>query len=242
MTVERLPGLLAARSALRVPRRLTLAAGGAVAFAVLARLVVSGRLTGVDQYAVRHLMPGLYPYFAHGVLGSTVPFTSPGNPHRIVNRVADWVTAPADVGDATILFAGVALGAAALRRRSPAATACWLGAYALGNVVELVGKTALERPPLYTTPEWGSAQLWKFDASFPSGHATRALLLAALVAATVPRLRAPAAVWACAVLVLLELAGTHTPTDVVGGILVAAALVLCCREAEARLHHRSAPA
>jgi membrane-associated phospholipid phosphatase len=62
-----------------------------------------------------------------------------------------------------------------------------------------------------------------FDASWPSGHALRCALVAAAVAAAWPRLRIPLAIWLVAVVVLLELAGFHTPTDLVGGLLLASA-------------------
>jgi membrane-associated phospholipid phosphatase len=219
-------------AAVRAPSpRVAVAGASSVAFCALAALVSSGRLTGFDQLAVRHLMPGLYPYFAHGAVpGIDVPISSANNPGRIVNRVADAVMLPAGAILSSALFVLVALA----RRSAPAATVCWLAAYAAGNAIELLGKTLLRRPALVTPPEWGSAHVWKFDSSFPSGHTIRALLLASLVAASSRRLRPLAAAWAAAVTVLLVAAGTHTPSDVLGGVLVCVALVSLCREVEAR--------
>jgi membrane-associated phospholipid phosphatase len=62
-----------------------------------------------------------------------------------------------------------------------------------------------------------------FDSSWPSGHALRCALVAGALAAAWPHLRVPLAIWLVAVAVLLELAGFHTPTDVVGGLLLATA-------------------
>ena len=62
-----------------------------------------------------------------------------------------------------------------------------------------------------------------FDASWPSGHALRCGLVAGALAVVWPRLRMPLAIWLVAVVVLLELAGFHTPTDLVGGLLLATA-------------------
>ncbi|HEY5294088.1 MAG TPA: phosphatase PAP2 family protein [Gaiellaceae bacterium] len=223
-----------ARIALRP--RLVVAALSAALFVALAALVAAGSLTVVDQYAVHHLMPGLYPYFSHEAMlhEATVPIASAGNPNRIVNRIADAATIPAGAVIATFLFAVVAAAGALARRRTPRMTAYWLLAYVAGNAVEVLGKLTLERPALTTGSLWGSAQVWKFDSSFPSGHTIRTLLLAALVGLTFSHLRLLAAVWAAAVLVLLEAAGTHTPTDIVGGFLVAVTLILICREAETR--------
>jgi membrane-associated phospholipid phosphatase len=68
-----------------------------------------------------------------------------------------------------------------------------------------------------------ASHLVGFDTSWPSGHALRCALVASALAAAWPRLRVPLAIWLAAVVVLLELAGFHTPTDLVGGLLLATA-------------------
>jgi membrane-associated phospholipid phosphatase len=50
------------------------------------------------------------------------------------------------------------------------------------------------------------------------------VVLAALLGAAVPRLRAAAALWAVATLVVLVPAGLHTPSDVVGAVLLGGTL------------------
>jgi membrane-associated phospholipid phosphatase len=83
--------------------------------------------------------------------------------------------------------------------------------------VEVICKELLMRPALYD----GAYHIRAYDSSFPSGHALRTVIVAAAVAWRFPRARLAAAVWAVASVVLLLLAGWHTPTDLVGGVLVA---------------------
>lgn len=202
-----------------------------VAFALLGYLVASGHLSRVDQYAVDHLMPGLYPY----VVGHDGGFVIWGhsivsNPNRIVNRVADAVTAPAAAVPASLLVAA-ALGIDVLVRRHVRTALVFGTGYALGNLAELMGKVLLVRPPLHVATSVAALPIWKFDASFPSGHAIRALLVVVILGLVWPPLRTLGFVWLAAVAALLELAGTHTPTDILGGLLLAGALALLCVEA-----------
>jgi membrane-associated phospholipid phosphatase len=100
----------------------------------------------------------------------------------------------------------------------PEAAVSWTTAWLVSAVVEVVFRHALARPPLYRD----GVHLVGFDMSWPSGHALRCALVAAALAAAWPRLRVPLGIWLAAAVVLLELAGFHTPTDVVGGLLLAA--------------------
>jgi membrane-associated phospholipid phosphatase len=123
--------------------------------------------------------------------------------------VAQVVTLP---GQVAVSFLLVVAAAAKLR------SATWPAAWLLAVGVELVFRHALARPAIYGH----GAHLVAFDTSWPSGHALRSALVAAALAAAWPRLRIPLAVWLAAVAVLLELAGFHTPTDIAGGLLLAA--------------------
>lgn len=229
-------------------RRLWIAGVASLAFVALGGLVAIGACSSPDQFAVDHLMPGLYPYFTHDVhwsaLGSAeaggrviVPLSSSTNPNRIINRVADVAYIPEGGLTATLLYCLCAIAALVRGWRLPAVVG-WLGAYGVGNVLELLGKTTIARPPLHAIALYGSPQVWKFDTSFPSGHTIRALLLAAFVASVFPSIRWLAAAWAAAVMVLLVVAGTHTPSDVLGGLLAATALVMLARDAEWRFERR----
>ena len=106
------------------------------------------------------------------------------------------------------------------RRGERTAALLWLGGFGLASVVEVVCKGMITRPALYVTAPEGPYHVSGFDSSFPSGHAMRAALLTAIVAATWPGLRWLVLAWLAAVLVTLGLNGVHTPTDILGGLLL----------------------
>lgn len=130
--------------------------------------------------------------------------------HPVGAAVAQIVTLP---GQVVISFLLVAAAARKLRN------AVWIVVWIAAVTVELVFRHALTRPALYRH----GVHLVAFDTSWPSGHALRCAIVAAAAAAAWPRLRSVLAVWLVAVAVLLELAGFHTPTDIVGGLLLATA-------------------
>jgi PAP2 superfamily protein len=206
------------------------AVGAAAALAAVTGLVATGVTRAVDQYAVDHLMPGLYPFFD----GDGFVWLPPGrlvagwNSDRVINHVADRVMVPASAAFATLAVLLVLVLARRLDRR------IWLLAYAAALAVELIGKSTIHTNPLVVGASH-ELRIWKFDDSFPSGHATRAVFVAGLVATAWPRVRLVAAAWALAVVVLLVLAGTHTPSDVAGGVLLALMLVLLCRHVDAQV-------
>src|SRR5207248_10559470 len=94
---------------------------------------------------------------------------------------------------------------------------------------ELVGKAGLERPAVHWSNGIRPVHVVAFDHSYPSGHSARAVVLAALVAYTFPRLRRAAAAWVVLVPAGLVVAGDHTVSDVVGGTLLGLLLVLALR-------------
>jgi membrane-associated phospholipid phosphatase len=184
-------------------------------FAGLAALVAAGALARVDQWAVNHLMPGAeFQHANGGLLEGLVPLLHSrwGSVYEIA---ANIVTLPASfLVSLAIVFAcsrvlGVALVAAV--------------------AVEVLCKEVLMRPALYD----GSFHIAAFDSSFPSGHALRTVLVAAAVAWRWPRTRYIATAWAIASIVLLQLAGWHTPTDIAGGVVLAALALLGARAAGA---------
>ncbi len=188
------------------------------AFAAGGVLVATGALNGLDQWACDHLMP-----FAGGTSGGPASFVESLVPlfhaswHPAGVAVTQIVTLP---GQVVVSFVLVAVGA--WRLRAPGWVAVWLGA----TVVELVLRHALTRPALYRD----GVHVTAFDSSWPSGHALRCALVAAVLAAAWPRARTALVAWLVACVVLLELAGFHTPTDVAGGLLLA---LLACRAAGA---------
>jgi membrane-associated phospholipid phosphatase len=130
--------------------------------------------------------------------------------HPLGAGVTEIVTLPGQV-----VFSFLLVGLAAWKLRVPSWIAVWLAAVA----VELVFRHTLTREPLYRH----GVHLAALDSSWPSGHALRCALVAVALAAARPRLRIPLAIWLAAAVVLLELAGFHTPTDLAGGLLLATA-------------------
>ena len=110
------------------------------------------------------------------------------------------------------------------RRGRHAAAAAWAAAWVVANAVEVLGKSVLHRPALHMLWHGGHAHVVGFDDSFPSGHTLRALLVAVVVGVVWRRARSAAAAWAVVTLALLVVTNAHTPSDVLGGVLLAGAL------------------
>jgi membrane-associated phospholipid phosphatase len=183
----------------------------ACAFAALASLVAAGTLTRIDQWAVDHAMPGAsFRHAQGGFLDGLVPLLHShwGSAYAIA---ANIVTLPASF----LIALGIAFAA------SRVLAVILVAAVA----VEVLCKELIERPALYN----GSFHISAFDTSFPSGHTLRTMIVAAAVAWNWPRTRAFAAAWAAASVVLLLLAGWHTPSDLVGGVLLGALALLGAR-------------
>ena len=192
------------------------AAASAVLFLLLAALVAHGSLTRIDQHAVAHLMPWAHPPFRGGtsIAGLFLPRTEP----TAVGTVVSFATYPASVLPSALLVGWAAL---VLRARGLVLPAlAWTGAWLAGNAVEVIGKAVLERPALTSH----GVHVASFDHSYPSGHALRAAIVAAAVTWTWRRAW-PALVWALGVPFALVAIGAHTPSDVVGGLLAAFALI-----------------
>jgi membrane-associated phospholipid phosphatase len=195
------------------------------ALAVLTALVLGGVLTGLDEWGLDHVMPALHPR-AHG--------------NGIVSSSGLWRPFPLDIpwwekaldlytypGSALVSALLVAIGCVVLVRRGrrwPALV--WLGAWGAGSGIELAGKHLLTRPSLYWTDGRVRVHVVPFDNSFPSGHAVRSVVIAAIIASIWHRARAPMAVWLAFVPVCLVVVGAHTITDVIGGTLLGALMVL----------------
>ena len=177
---------------------------------MLAALVASGATTGLDQWAVAHAMPFAgRPSPPPTLLESLVPLLH-ARFHPFGVGVTQIVTLPGQVVLSLLLVV-----LAAWKLRAP----WWIGVWLAAVAVELVFRHTLMREPLYRH----GVHLVALDSSWPSGHALRCALVAAALAAAWPRLRIPLAIWLAAAVVLLELAGFHTPTDLAGGLLLATA-------------------
>ena len=174
-------------------------------------------MTHLDQWAADHAMPLAGGFSSPPTtLESIVPLLHAAF-HPIGVGVAQIVTLPGQV-----VFSLLLVGAAAWRlgtRGRVEAAVCWLVAWFVAVAVELVFRHTLTRQPLHRH----GMHLVGFDSSWPSGHALRCALVAGALATAWPRLRLPLAIWLAAVVILLEVAGFHTPTDLAGGLLLATA-------------------
>jgi MFS family permease len=177
--------------------------GCGAAFVGFAALVARGSFTPFDQRAASHWMPGL---------GSDGAWRT----------AADAVASPAGLVPSTLVaLAGVWV---LVRRGARRAAAAWAAAFAVATAIAALAAALVTRPYVYEISPGHAALVGAFESSFPGGTAVRVALLAALVAAVWPRLRLPAILWAAAALVLLVLAGLHTPSDVLAALLLAASL------------------
>jgi membrane-associated phospholipid phosphatase len=172
------------------------------AFVALAIAVAAGAFTGLDQWAVEHLMPG--GRFTGGepsLLDALVPLAG-----------THWSSTWSVLVNVVAAPASFLVALAIVAWRSRVLAALLVAAVA----VETLCKELLTRPEL----QHGGRHVVAFDDSFPSGHALRAVLVAGALASPL------AAAWAVAAVALLELAGWHTPTDIVGGLLLGASALL----------------
>lgn len=176
----------------------------AASFAALAGAVAAGVFTSLDQWAVDHLMPGAHFTGAHPTWKALVPLAG-----------THWGSAYS-VAAAVVAVPGSLLVSLALVAWRSRVVALVLVA---GVAVETLCKHVLTRPELHH----GATHVVAFDDSFPSGHTLRIVILAGAFASPLT------AVWAAAALVLIELAGWHTPTDIAGGILLGLLCLLCAR-------------
>ena len=184
---------------------------------MLAALVASGATTGLDQWAVAHAMPFAgRPSPPPTLLESIVPLLH-ARFHPLGAGVTQIVTLPGQL----VLSLLLVLTAAWMRWRRGRVEAAvgWTAAWLVAVAVEVVLRHTLTREPLYRH----GVHLVALDSSWPSGHALRCALVTAALAATWPRLRIPLVIWLAGAVVLLELAGFHTPTDLAGGLLLATA-------------------
>jgi membrane-associated phospholipid phosphatase len=189
------------------------------AFAALAGLVAAGSLNGLDQWAVDHAMPGAdFRRTTQTFAESVVPLLH-ARWHPALHAIANVVTLPA-AALPSLAIAGAGWLVLWRRGRRRAAVA-WAAAWVAGTAVEVLTKGVLTRPSLFAH----GRHLSGFDASYPSGHTIRIVLVAATIAVAWPAARVWLAVWAGCAVALTELAGFHTPSDIVGGLVLAALLV-----------------
>jgi membrane-associated phospholipid phosphatase len=211
-------GATVARSAPLRPRWVSPVSLGALAllFAIAALCDQAGVFRSIDQFAVDHLMAGVTPGPSRSLWpGLYRPF---GGDRAWWVLVLDLWLYPCSV-----LISGlvVAVVAVVMRRRGElagawAAAGCWVA----GNLAELAGKSALRGPALYATFDGSRFHVRAFDGSFPSGHMIRGIVVVFALALAWPRLRRGLVAWFVPVGPMLVATAAHTPSDVVGGLLM----------------------
>ena len=102
----------------------------------------------------------------------------------------------------------------------------WASALTAGFAVELIGKALVNQQQPDHRVICRGLGAGGFDASFPSGHALRAMLLAGVAAALSPHLRMRFAAAALAVALALQVNGVHALSDIVAGVVAGVALWL----------------
>ncbi len=193
------------------------------AFAVLTAAVAADALRPVDRYAIHHLQP-----FASDSVAGTIAPSEPENAikpivrgHRSVREsLGALAFAPADTISALLLAAGATI---LLRRRGGPwrAGGIWIAAIVAGVVVEVTGKLVI--PQIAYTPP-STVFGVTIDGTYPSGHTTRSVIVAAMVVSLWPRVLPLAVGWVAYVTTVLELGGLHVPSDIAGGFLLGGAL------------------
>ena len=208
------------------PRVAAILAVLASCYAVLAVLVAHGTFTRFDQFLIDHLMIRFKPspQGSEGYSGLYKPF---GAHTPTSARILDVLTYPCSALISLLVVAGFAL---AVRRRvgwivAVAPAAAWV----VGNVVEKIGKHWLYRPHLTMTSGGVPIHVIGYDNSFPSGHMMRCLIVGLCVVLLWRRATPWVIAWAALVGHALVVEDSHTVTDVIGGALVGAMLVLLLR-------------
>jgi membrane-associated phospholipid phosphatase len=164
-------------------------------------------------------------------LSSVFPIFRPAA-HRgqlVIAAVTYAIAFPASLVPSALL---VAMPCLVLYRRSRRRLALALATgFLLANGMEIAGKSLIVKPELsLDRPGLGPIRLDRFDSTFPSGHAARAVFVAAAVSICLPRLRGCLLGWLIAVMISLVVSGAHTPSDIVGGFLLAVVLCVLARE------------
>jgi membrane-associated phospholipid phosphatase len=189
----------------------------------IAVTVAAGHLAGIDQWSVDELMP-----YRDRPPTEPSTFDMLMSPLAAVSRETN-AAAPRALFALTVpaapLVAAMACAAGALVllvRGLPWRAAAWAAVFVGASLVEVLIKTAVERPLLHQIDGIRASLVSKdsFNQSFPSGHTVRGLLLAVLWAELFPRLRTGLAFWLVAMSMALVATSMHTPSDVVGGVLL----------------------
>ena len=192
------------------------------AFAALTTLVELGALTGIDQFALQHLMPAF-----QGLAKQAGPYSGLYRPFGVhtswwIKLIQLWTYPCSVLLSSIIVAAGVYLASRRGGRRIAVALAA---AWVIGNVVEVVGKGVIRRPALWAHLHGLRIHVSAFDSSFPSGHMIRGTIVLAMLTLLWPGATRRALAWFALVGPCLVVSAAHTPSDVLGGLIVGVLVV-----------------
>jgi membrane-associated phospholipid phosphatase len=187
---------------------------------------VSGLRLGdrLGAYRAPLLLGTLFAFLTLNVeLGSTASLDRLVESHTGVLSSGLW----ADLrftADPAVAALGLTIGCLVLWHREGVVTPIvWCVGLAAGMLVELALKWQLHQIP-FDPPErlWDT---WVLSGSYPSGHATRAVILAGIACAVAPRLRWLWIGWAVLMTAWILASGMHLMSDTLGGVLLGGTVV-----------------
>jgi membrane-associated phospholipid phosphatase len=195
-------------------RRLLPIAALSVAVTALAVLVDRGRLASLDRFARANLSP-----LQAGPAGR-----GRGEALQLIAGATDALITVAGIAVSVILVGLAARRLVASGR--PRIALLWASALTAGFAVEMAGKAFVAQQQPDHRVICRGLGAGGFDASFPSGHALRAMVLAGIATALWPHLRMRFVAAALGIALALQLNGVHALSDIVAGVLAGVALWL----------------
>jgi membrane-associated phospholipid phosphatase len=199
------------------------AAIAGVALALLAAAVGVGHMGPLDQLSVDNLMP-----FHDRPVREPSTWQQLMSPLGAVTNGRNSAAAQAlfalTIPAAPLASAVVAVAAlVVMASRGHGRVRIWAATLIGAAIAEVALKSIVGRPLLHQFDSRFQADVSRdaFNHSFPSGHTVRAALIVALLIELAPSLRFPLMLWLMAMSAALVLCSMHTPTDVLGGVLLA---------------------
>jgi membrane-associated phospholipid phosphatase len=211
-----------------------LAVGTLAGFVALAGLIAAGRLAWLDQWSAYHVMTQLHP----------TRLSASAHQVAVQRLTVEWAH-PASI--LWFAFIGGVVVLDMLRRRRFQHVFAVVAATVVAGAGALAARWLVERPILHAHVAGDTFAAPGLGTSYPSGHVVCAALLSWIVLMWLSGARSPRArlivsvigvaflAWLAGLAALLVVAGWHTPTDVLGALLLAIGAAAVAPLAAARL-------